>query len=364
MQRNLIDYANGCNFNYFTNERNPYYVNKEDYRIVDPNPEPTFNNVNSYYSHYVKKALEEAGHTDVLKVPHVEYGTDATVKGPEIRTRGGLGIQAIRESLAVLERIPKTVDSNCSFHVHFSVEGMQVGSYRTDFHLALYEGLLNHLHELPEEVKSRISKTNWRERYFNFRAGSDKYLAVAWRSYTWEFRCFGGVSSYKDQLKCVIVAAKAFHWACRAYSGREKRFLTSANQLEGNSFYSKAIDRVVRGKTPTVFTSVIRQLRDEGNTEDMIPKRLRKSRMAVPTLNVQSGELEWVTASNSWSIALEPMAALQNSVTHVRTIEPISFSVSDVQSIDGNSLSQYMYIDRNAFEQHLSSSTQGEQQDV
>jgi hypothetical protein len=334
---NLIHYSNGCNYGFFTNETNPYFVNKENFRIINPNPEPTFNSVNSYFSHYAKSSLEPHGH---IRVPYVEYGTDATVKGPEIRTVGGLGISAIRQSLVALEHLPKTVDSNCSFHVHFSVDKVSIGSYKADFHLALYEGLLNHLHELPDEVKDRISKASWRDRYFGFNATTDKYVAVAWRSHTWEFRCFGGVSSYKDQLKCVMVAAKAFYWACRAYSGKEKRFLLHANQLGNSGFYSKAIDRVVRGKTPTVFTSVIRQLRDAGNVDDMLPERIKKDRLRTVTcLNVPSAP----NTVNQW---VEPVRIDWTALNTLNTVSVTDSTFFPLENIE------------------YTSSTQGEQQDV
>jgi hypothetical protein len=360
MQANLLNYHNGCNFSYFLNEPNPFYVDRESYRITDNTPiEPSFNSVNSYYSYHVSKFIQSLDSTaSSLSVPYVEYGTDATVKGPEIRTVGGLSLTKIRESLAALDVLPKVVDSECSFHVHFSVNGVRMEEHKPDFHLALYEGLLNHLHELPSEVKNRISRGSWRERYFDFKPCTNKYTAIAWRHQTWEFRCFGGISSYKDQLKCVMVAAKAFYWACRAYSGKERRFLTSISQLSNGSFYSKAIDRVVRGKTPTVFTSVIRQLRDEGNTDDMVPERLKKRQTPATTLNISSGELMFETGSNPWNVILEPV--MQMEYQSMGLTGDGEVSAEDVQSIDGNSLSQYMYLDRTAFEQRPASSTQEE----
>jgi hypothetical protein len=287
----LIESHNGFGYgsselNRQLNANNPFFTDKESFRIVNRVPVERFSNVNEYYTRHVGTFLETIG--EAPYVPHVEYGTDATVKGPEVRTRGGLPFNHIRSAIKALSKVPMSVDNQCSFHVHFSVSEVAMPRYDKEFHLALYEGLLNHLHELPQNVKNRIAQKNWRNRYFGFRICSDKYAAIAWRSNTWEFRCFGGVSSYEDQLKCILAAAKSFHWACKAYTGKERRFLTSEDQLTDGSYYSKAIDRVVAGKSPTVFTSVVRQLREESLQTTHYEPRRNPSWVELPSYPIRS----------------------------------------------------------------------------
>lgn len=144
----------------------------------------------------------------------LELGTDQSVKGGEIRTLGGLTVsQWLRAAKQVLAQ-DFTVDGGCSFHIHLSVPGVKHSfGKRIQSDCMLY--LLDNWARLPEVVRERLSSDK-SYKWAKFQISTDKYSAVHWHSQgTLEFRLFGGVSSLKDAIACLLLAAEALRFAYR-----------------------------------------------------------------------------------------------------------------------------------------------------
>lgn len=140
---------------------------------------------------------------------------DGSVNGPEIQT---VGPKTVKEFLRLAKKVFKqemTIDHECSFHIHVSVDGVK-HVYGAMLQRAVYYYFYNNLDRVPESVMQRWANREWRDRYFAIEHNSDrKYSFVAWRNEhsTIEFRCFGNVTNYKDARKCLILAVEALIWA-------------------------------------------------------------------------------------------------------------------------------------------------------
>jgi hypothetical protein len=237
----------------------------------------------------------------------MDIGTDGTVRGPEIRTRGGLTVQKFCMCAEYLSKNKIVVDTGCSFHIHLSVKGFDWPNYDSDFHLALWEGLFNHYHELPESIKTRMRNPNGR-RYFQTMIGNDRYYAIAYRGNTWEFRLFGNTADLREQKKCLMVAIRAMQWAIRAkYFGLERRYLVDLDQIYHNSVLWTSLQDLLAlppssKKSWTEIT--MEKLRPKS------PLKLKINPSSYPSYAVTVNPMsEWTVSSTTnatWELLTEP----------------------------------------------------------
>jgi len=153
---------------------------------------------------------------------------DDSVNGPELQFPevGGASVEDVKYALKkFFENYKVEVDEGCSFHIHISDDSLAIPVNRLEsFELpvdAMYTQLLfltylwEFSHRYPLSVVERIAD-RWREYemgFFMFQLGADKYLFVAPRSDTWEFRSFGNVDNYEDACACIDFAVDAYRWA-------------------------------------------------------------------------------------------------------------------------------------------------------
>jgi hypothetical protein len=214
-----------------------YFVDKE--RFVDPEVAPRFENIHDYFVWHAKKA-------NLPWPSKLSAGTDGTVRGPELRTIGGLTVQECIQTVNMISQHDVKVDRGCSFHIHVSVadNDFGVGHYE-EFHKALWEGLMKQWSRLPDPVKDRAKNGN--KQYYKMSADrGDRYCAVAYRNKTWEFRLFGGISSKKDQLICVSIALRALHYAItKVVMAKEPLMIKNNADVTGhhNNALAEAITR-------------------------------------------------------------------------------------------------------------------------
>lgn len=160
---------------------------------------------------------------DCFPIPDLEVGSDGTVDGFEFRTEGGLTHERVLDvAEQLLDNHVHRVDVRCSFHVHVSCVANPLPNgaeyyheYDTEFQRRLYAYLLDHLAEVPVGVLQRWADAGWLNQYFPFRTSEDKYAFVSCHDQypTWEFRCFGNLSTVEDARRCIDLAAGAFHYA-------------------------------------------------------------------------------------------------------------------------------------------------------
>jgi hypothetical protein len=139
---------------------------------------------------------------------------DTSVQGFEFTTVGGLTLDDAKR-IAIEALKPEwqhQVDEACSFHIHVSVTDHEL-PYSTRFQRAAWEYLAVHLDEVPTAVRARWRNAYQRDKYFALTADSEKRRFVAWRRATWEFRCFGNVSTAEDAHRCLDLAERAVRYA-------------------------------------------------------------------------------------------------------------------------------------------------------
>jgi hypothetical protein len=142
------------------------------------------------------------------------YESDGTVEGPEIQTTGAMTSTQFAQAAMTIFKNNVEVDTRCSFHIHVSLPEIN-HSYGRHIQAWIYEYLISHLDEVPECVLTRWRNKNWMNRFFGMTLSTDKYSFVAYRGdhKTWEFRCFGNVSSAIDAMTCLQLATKAMQYA-------------------------------------------------------------------------------------------------------------------------------------------------------
>ena len=153
----------------------------------------------------------------------VDLVHDGSVEGPEIRIPDANGA-SIKEVKGVVKRIfmryDLDIDEGCSFHVHVSANGHMAEPFRSErlyTQFLMLKFLSDNADRFPDCVAERVvEKMGYRSKsqYFDFDLNTgEKYMFVAYRGRTWEFRCFGNVSGYWDGAKCIDLAVDAFLWA-------------------------------------------------------------------------------------------------------------------------------------------------------
>ncbi len=149
----------------------------------------------------------------------IDCGSDASVRGGEIRTVGG---KSPARFMAIVSDIFKQntfeIDHGCSFHIHLSVPGV-MHKYGPDMQAEMMAYLFDQYHRWPLAVRKRFTTSSC-ERYFAPQLDRDKYSMIHFSSHckTWEFRFFGNVSNARDARHCLILAIEAIRHAYRVKS--------------------------------------------------------------------------------------------------------------------------------------------------
>lgn len=139
---------------------------------------------------------------------------DGSVSGPEITTVGGVEFdELLAKSDSLFDMIAgrMSVDTRCSFHVHLSIKDA-IPVYSDRFQIKLMIAVLND-NRVPDAVRQRWKDSVQLDRFFNFNLDRHKYRFVAFRTNTWEFRCFGNVSTKDQASACLQIAAESYHKA-------------------------------------------------------------------------------------------------------------------------------------------------------
>lgn len=160
----------------------------------------------------------------------MELGTDGSVRGGEIRT---LGACTPRQFMAAARELFASnhvweVDEGCSFHIHLSVPEVKHSfGYQTQYRLL--EGLALNASSVPKRVISRW-KNQGTYNYYRVHLSREKYSFVHFHDQgTWEFRCWGNISSYRDALRCLLLSIEALIHAtyCRVNKVPNMAFRTT-----------------------------------------------------------------------------------------------------------------------------------------
>lgn len=140
--------------------------------------------------------------------------SDASVSGCEfVLDGGGIPYDGTIDAIGIITDVELQIDSKCSFHVHVSEENRR-HKYGPRFQYLMCKYIADRLSSCPTGLLDRWN-TEWRTRYYAF-AKSDKRMSfVAYRSEheSWEFRCFGNVSTKEDMIFCVNMARDAYMYA-------------------------------------------------------------------------------------------------------------------------------------------------------
>lgn len=172
----------------------------------------------------------------------VQVGEDGTVRGFEIRTRGGLTPDTFDATARAVLEVPHEVDTGCSFHIHCRLPGERQG-YSREFHRHLTEWLVCHVDEMPAAVRRRLA-SDARERFFAPRLDENKYRAVHCHPEfgTWEFRLFGNLNAVDDALACRRLAERAVLHALRVANREAEPLLAESNYEELQRIYTAAFE--------------------------------------------------------------------------------------------------------------------------
>lgn len=149
-----------------------------------------------------------------ISAPHIEVGSDSSVRGGEIRTLGALKPQEfMAAAIALFKGHDFEIDTGCSFHIHLSVPGIK-HSYGKHLQAEMMAYLLENQDRLPESVRERLKSDAIR--FCQFKLDSDKMRAVHGHPQrTWEFRLFGNVTTQHEAWRCLLLAIDAMRHAYR-----------------------------------------------------------------------------------------------------------------------------------------------------
>lgn len=160
----------------------------------------------------------------------LEVGSDASVRGFEFRTTGGLTFDEFKAASGSVFGINHRIDKKCSFHIHLSLPDVQ-HKYGEKFQAAMVEYLAQHVGRAPRTVRTRW-KTLRRNQYISTLIGQgNKYNFVNKHDQlnTWEFRGFGNVKNSRDALKCLDLAVEAMQHAYAVLAGDETTLYETLN---------------------------------------------------------------------------------------------------------------------------------------
>lgn len=161
-------------------------------------------------------------------IPNVEFVSDGSVDGPEIRTKGALTPAQFLRALKTVTSYDLDVSTGCSFHTHLSLTGVK-HQYGQRLAAALMEYFLTHWSDLPERVRTRLKRDRG---YCAFMLNPDKYRFVHWhRQGTLEFRLFGNIDNYEDGAKCLVLAVRALQWAYKVVKLKTEKAMFTVEHL-------------------------------------------------------------------------------------------------------------------------------------
>lgn len=157
-------------------------------------------------------------------IRNIEIKTDSSVEGGEIIVDSPT---TPAKCLDIANRLftenSWRIDTGCSFHIHLSVPGV-THVYGRQFQLELYLYLLSQWERVPAAVKARWTNLH----YCRLHLSKDKYSFVHYHQEyrTWEFRCFGNVSTTEDATACYQLALEAMHHAYQVRAGEHPGLLS------------------------------------------------------------------------------------------------------------------------------------------
>jgi len=220
-----------------------------------------------------------------IKGRGMDWVTDGSVDGVEIRTQGAptaaAFLRSAKHAFKLVQQGTITVDGHCSFHIHLSFPGVK-HAYSSRFQRLLIEGLLKQAHTLPDSVLKRWSNSNWREQYFQLNLSHEKYTFINFHDHfdTWEFRCFGNISTFHEAVACLKAAVLAFKFAYRVNL-----------KLEKHEFNETAYSRIWTKKLNSLFVesesfkefqdSFNKALLEEGQRQKAIRRRAAETKREI-----------------------------------------------------------------------------------
>lgn len=177
---------------------------------------------------------------DEISAPHIEVGSDSSVRGGEVRTVGALKPQEfMAAAIALFTGHDFEIDTGCSFHIHLSVPGIK-HSYGKILQGEMMAYLLENQDRLPESVRERLKSDAIR--FCQFKLDSDKMRAVHGHPQrTWEFRLFGNVTTQHEAWKCLLLAIDAMRHAYRVRMRLTTALLAAEVALDFDKIATDAI---------------------------------------------------------------------------------------------------------------------------
>ena len=139
--------------------------------------------------------------------------SDGSVSGGEITSDGpNIVAELLRQTKLILDNNDLTIDKGCSYHLHFSIDGMR-HTYGQHVQAEAMRYLADNIHDWPEALVDRMNDL----RYYKAEISKDKYTMVNFNSdySTWEFRLFGNIDNIDDAKVCFILAIKAMRHVYR-----------------------------------------------------------------------------------------------------------------------------------------------------
>lgn len=161
----------------------------------------------------------------------IEVGTDSSVSGGEIRTRGPQKpVNFLKMVDTIFSNNDLEIDRGCSFHIHLSVPGI-LHQYGRNMQGEMTAYLLDNIAKWPKRVISRMKSPS--SRYAAIEISEEKFTCVHYHAKfkTWEFRLFGNVTGYSQAKACLFLAIEAMRHAYRVKLGLSKPLFTTAQAL-------------------------------------------------------------------------------------------------------------------------------------
>lgn len=186
----------------------------------------------------------------------LEIGRDGSVRGFEVRTKGGLKIKEVLKAIDNVFTKEHEIDTKCSFHIHLSVAGV-VPKYSRSFQWRMIEYLINHMNDLPKAVRDRWQDVEARN-YFRALTSQDKYSFVHRHGNhnTWEFRCFGNIKNVEDARKCLLLAARAYQYAIQS-AYRKQRSKIVGEEMDYDRAQRRAVDHALNNGKPLYIAAYL-----------------------------------------------------------------------------------------------------------
>jgi hypothetical protein len=177
------------------------------------------------------------GHKVMKKHIKLPSGTlikeDGSVKGGEITTDGP---QTVATCLNVTREIfdtnDLTVDEKCSYHIHFSVAGMQ-HSYSNAIQS---EGMRYFIEKMEREGCPDFIHQRFNDfRFFVPELATEKYTFINYceKYRTWEFRVFGNVSNVEDAKWCYKTLIETMRHVYKVLNGEIPSLRSILAELTG-----------------------------------------------------------------------------------------------------------------------------------